>query len=365
MAYEAMNNAGALDARLIVILNDNDMSIAPPVGAMSAYLARLVSSRSYRGLRNSGKRFAPLLPRLVRKTRQARGGICARHRHRRHAVRGTGLLLCRPDRRPQSRSSDPGSGECARHAERADPHSCRDARRARAMRPPKASADKYHGVSKFNVLTGEQKKSTATAPSYTKVFAEALIAEAEKDERIVAITAAMPSGTGLDLFAKKFPDAHLRCRHRRAAWRDLRRGSRRRRHEALRRDLFDLPAARLRSGRARRGDPVAARALRAGPRGIGRRRRPDACRRVRHHLSGDASRLRRDGGGRRSRTDAHGGDRGANRRPALRLPLSARRGPRPRTPGRRHAARNRQGPRDPRGFLHRHPQSRHAVAGMC
>ena len=89
------------------------------------------------------------------------------------------------------------------------------------MRPPKPSADKYHGVVKFNVLTGEQSKSPHKAPSYTKVFAEALIAEAEKDERIVAITAAMPSGTGLDLFAKKFPGSLLRRRHRRAAWRDV------------------------------------------------------------------------------------------------------------------------------------------------
>ena len=105
MAYEAMNNAGAMNSRLIVILNDNDMSIAPPVGAMSAYLARLISGKTYRSLREIGKQLAAHLPKFFEEARDPRRGICARHDDRRHAVRGARLLLCRADRRPQSRSS--------------------------------------------------------------------------------------------------------------------------------------------------------------------------------------------------------------------------------------------------------------------
>ena len=111
--------------------------------------------------------------------------------------------------------------------------------------PAEVSADKYHGVVKFDVATGAQAKSKSTAPVYTKVFAESLIKEARKDDKIVAVTAAMPSGTGLDLFAKEFPTALLRCRHRRAACRDVLRRARHRRLQAVRRDLLDLPAARL------------------------------------------------------------------------------------------------------------------------
>ncbi|MBV9571841.1 MAG: 1-deoxy-D-xylulose-5-phosphate synthase [Alphaproteobacteria bacterium] len=205
MAYEAMNNAGARHERLIVILNDNDMSIAPPVGAMSAYLARRISSPQYRGIRKLGKRIAEKLPRFV-KERARR----AEHYARGLAVGGTlfdelGFYYVGPIDGHNldhlipvlENVRDMKNGPVLVHVV---------TKKGKGYAPAEASADKYHGVVKFNVLTGEQTKSSSKAPSYTKVFAEALIAEAEKDERVVAITAAMPSGTGLDLFEKRFPN---------------------------------------------------------------------------------------------------------------------------------------------------------------
>ena len=206
MAYEAMNNAGALGSRLIVILNDNDMSIAPPVGAMSAYLARLISSYPYHTLRHIGKSVASKFPeplaRLARK---------AEHFARDFAVGGTmfeqlgfyyvgpvdghNLAHLLPVLKNIKNESD--SGPILLHVVTKKGH---------GYAPAEASADKYHGVNKFDVQTGAQAKSTPTAPSYTKVFADALIAEAKKDDKIIAITAAMPSGTGLDHFGKIFPD---------------------------------------------------------------------------------------------------------------------------------------------------------------
>jgi 1-deoxy-D-xylulose-5-phosphate synthase len=205
MAYEAMNNAGASKARLIVVLNDNDMSIAPPVGAMSAYLARLVSSKPYRGIRRLAKRIAHHLPR----------GMEIRARRVEHYTRaivtgGTlfeelGFYYVGPIDGHNldhlipvlENVRDTKNGPILIHVV---------TKKGKGYAPAEASADKYHGVSKFNVLTGEQKKSNSNAPAYTKVFSDALIAEARKDKRIVAITAAMPSGTGLDHFAKEFPD---------------------------------------------------------------------------------------------------------------------------------------------------------------
>jgi 1-deoxy-D-xylulose-5-phosphate synthase len=205
MAYEAMNNAGARHERLIVILNDNDMSIAPPVGAMSAYLARLLSSKEYRGIRKLGKRAASILPQFM-KERARR----AEHYARGMAVGGTlfdelGFYYVGPIDGHNldhlipvlENVRDMKNGPVLIHVV---------TKKGKGYAPAEASTDKYHGVVKFNVLTGVQSKSASKAPSYTKVYAEALIAEAEKDERVVAITAAMPSGTGLDLFEKKFPN---------------------------------------------------------------------------------------------------------------------------------------------------------------
>ena len=204
MAYEAMNNAGALGTRLIVILNDNDMSIAPPVGAMSGYLARLVSSQTYHGFRYFAKRVMRHFPRLMR--------VAARRAEeyaRGFWMGGTlfeelGFFYVGPIDGHNldqlipvlENVRDTDNGPFLVHVV---------TKKGKGYSPAEKSDDKYHGVSKFNVLTGEQKKSTGGPPSYTKVFAEALVAEAERDERIVAITAAMPSGTGLDLFASRFP----------------------------------------------------------------------------------------------------------------------------------------------------------------
>ncbi|HEY2070633.1 MAG TPA: 1-deoxy-D-xylulose-5-phosphate synthase [Rhizomicrobium sp.] len=205
MAYEAMNNAGGMDARLIVVLNDNDMSIAPPVGAMSAYLARVVSSRSYRGFRRFMKSLVNHFPRgfgqLAKRWEEYMrgfftGGTLFEEMGFYYVgpIDGHNLDHLIP---VLENARDATTGPILVHVV---------TKKGKGYAPAEASADKYHGVVKFNVLTGEQNKSAAKAPAYQKVYAEALIAEAEKDDSIVAITAAMPSGTGLDLFAKKFPN---------------------------------------------------------------------------------------------------------------------------------------------------------------
>ena len=204
MAYEAMNNAGAMDARLIVILNDNDMSIAPPVGAMSAYLARLVSSRPYRGLRDLGKKIASILPRPMkvgarRAEEYARGMVTGGTLFEELGfyyvgpIDGHNLDHLIP---VLENVRDMKTGPVLVHVV---------TKKGKGYAPAEAAADKYHGVAKFDVITGEQKKSNSKAPSYQKVFGESLIMEAKKDDRIVAITAAMPSGTGVDLFQQVFP----------------------------------------------------------------------------------------------------------------------------------------------------------------
>jgi len=206
MAYEAMNNAGALHSRLIVILNDNDMSIAPPVGAMSAYLSRLMSSRSFLSLRELGARMAKRFPRGIERTARraeeyARGILTGGTLFEELGfyyvgpIDGHNLDHLLPVLRNVREAEE--SGPILLHV---------ITQKGKGYTPAEKSEDKYHGVSKFNVITGEQAKAPPGPPSYTKVFADALIAEAEADPTIVAITAAMPSGTGLDRFAKRFPD---------------------------------------------------------------------------------------------------------------------------------------------------------------
>jgi len=206
MAFEAMNNAGARGTRLIVILNDNDMSIAPPVGAMSAYLSRLMSSRSYLSLRELGVRMARRFPRGIERTlgraeEYARGMLTGGTLFEELGfyyigpIDGHNLDHLLPVLRNVREAEE--SGPILVHC---------ITQKGKGYAKAEASADKLHSVSKFNVITGEQAKAPPGPPNYTNVFASALISEAERDPSIVAITAAMPSGTGLDKFGKRFPD---------------------------------------------------------------------------------------------------------------------------------------------------------------
>ena len=205
MAFEAMNNAGAMDSRMVVILNDNDMSIAPPVGAMSAYLARILSGKTYRSFRRLLKDLSRHLPEsLQEKARQMEeytrgfmtGGTLFEEMGFYYVgpIDGHNLDHLLPVLENVKKMQN---GPVLVHVVTKKGH---------GYAPAEASDDKYHGVSKFNVVTGEQVKATPSAPSYTGVFAEALMDEAARDDKIVAITAAMPSGTGLDKFAKAYPE---------------------------------------------------------------------------------------------------------------------------------------------------------------
>jgi 1-deoxy-D-xylulose-5-phosphate synthase len=205
MAYEAMNNAGARDARLIVILNDNDMSIAAPTGALSNYLARVTSSGTYRHLRDIAKQLAKKLPkqwerRAARMEEMSRtywtGGTFFEELGFYYVgpVDGHNLEQLVPILR---NVRDAESGPILVHVA---------TQKGKGYAPAEASADKYHGVVAFDVASGKQAKGGSKAPAYTKVFGDALVKEAAKDSRIVAITAAMPSGTGLDAFARAYPD---------------------------------------------------------------------------------------------------------------------------------------------------------------
>ena len=206
MAYEAMNNAGAMNSRLIVVLNDNDMSIAPPVGALSAYLAKCVSSPPYRGLRHFMRKVAKRLPNRMLEKR----AIAIEEYARGLVTGGTlfdelGFFYVGPidghnidHLLPILKNvRDAQNGPFLVHVV---------TQKGKGYEPAEKSADKYHGVVKFDVATGTQQKAKSSAPAYQKVYGESLIKEARKDPKIVAITAAMPSGTGVDLFQKEFPN---------------------------------------------------------------------------------------------------------------------------------------------------------------
>jgi 1-deoxy-D-xylulose-5-phosphate synthase len=205
MAYEAMNNAGALSSRLIVILNDNDMSIAPPTGAMSAYLARLVSGRAYRTLRGAAKQLARRLPRFfydkARLTEEYgrnfwTGGTLFEELGFYYVgpIDGHNLDHLLPILK---NVRDVQDGPVLVHVV---------TKKGKGYPPAEAADDKYHGVSAFDVITGTQSKPKTNAPAYTRVFANALVEEARRDAKIVGITAAMPDGTGLDQMKTVFPD---------------------------------------------------------------------------------------------------------------------------------------------------------------
>ncbi|CZT34417.1 1-deoxy-D-xylulose-5-phosphate synthase [Rhizobium sp. 9140] len=204
MAYEALNNAGALDARLIVILNDNDMSIAPPTGAMSAYLARLASGRTYMGFRELGKKLTAYLGKsidraITRAVEHARGYVTGGTLFEEMGFYHIGPIDGHSFEHllPVLRNvRDNAHGPVLIHVV---------TQKGKGYAPAEAAADKYHGVNTFDVITGAQAKAKPNAPSYTAVFAEALVQEANEDERIVAVTAAMPNGTGLDKFALAHP----------------------------------------------------------------------------------------------------------------------------------------------------------------
>ncbi len=205
MAYEAMNNAGSMNARLIVILNDNDMSIAPPVGAMSAYLSRLLSTKTFQSARTLAKHMAKKFPKsfqnmAAKADEYVRGMVTGGTLFEELGffylgpIDGHNLDHLLPVLRNLEKSK--WDGPVFLHVV---------TKKGYGYEPAEKSEDKYHGVSKFNVVTGEQVKSSSKVPSYTKVFADSLIKQAKKDKTIVAITAAMPSGTGLDHFQKAYP----------------------------------------------------------------------------------------------------------------------------------------------------------------
>jgi 1-deoxy-D-xylulose-5-phosphate synthase len=208
MAYEAMNNAGVMKNKLIVILNDNDMSIAPPVGAMSAYLAKLISGGTYRGFRNYAKKIIKYLPKGIKRILQKVEG------HGRSFFTGgtlfeeLGFYYVGPIDGHNFNHLLPILRNVKSHHD--GPILIHIVtKKGKGYSPAEDSEDKYHGVSKFDIVTGQQITKKSNIPSYTKIFSNQLIKEAEIDKKIISITAAMPTGTGLDEFQKKFPDRYF------------------------------------------------------------------------------------------------------------------------------------------------------------
>src|ERR1051325_7288095 len=225
MAYEAINNSGPMDSRLVVILNDNDMSIAPPVGAMSAYLSKLWSGRAYRSLRDIGKQLGKHLPKLIKE----RAALAEEYARGMMMGGGTlfedlGFYYVGPIDGPNidhllpvlRNVREAKTGPILVHVV---------TQKGKGYAPAENSADKYHGVVKFDVATGAQAKAKSNAPAYQKVFGESLIKEARKDKRIIGITAAMPGGTGIDLFQKEFPERTFDVGLPEGFWREPDQGS--------------------------------------------------------------------------------------------------------------------------------------------
>ena len=205
MAYEAMNNAGERDARLIVVLNDNDMSIGPPSGALSRYLARMTSSGTYLHLRDIAKQLARKLPKQWERRAARMEELSRTYWSGGGLFEELGFYYVGPIDGHDFGQLLPVLKN-VREAKQGPVLVHVVTKKGKGYAPAEASADKYHGVTRFNIVTGAQDKGTPKAPTYTRVFAESLVSEARNDERIVAITAAMPEGTGLDIFAREFPD---------------------------------------------------------------------------------------------------------------------------------------------------------------
>ncbi len=363
MAYEAMNNAGAMNSRLIVILNDNEMSIAPPVGALSAYLARLISGRTYTSLREIGKQIAKRMPRSVeekalRVEEYARGFLTGGTLFEELGfyyvgpIDGHNLDHLVP---VLNNVRDAENGPILVHVV---------TQKGKGYAPAEASSDKYHGVVKFDVATGKQAKAQANAPSYTKVFGESLVKEARKDDKIVAITAAMPGGTGVDIFGKAFPertfDVGIAEQHGVTFAAGLATEGYKpfaviystflqRAYDQV---VHDVAIQRL---------PVRFALDRAGLVGADGPTHAGAFDRGVSRLP---ARLRADGGGRRGRTRPHGRHAGGDRRPPLRAALSARRRCRRRHAGVRRAAGDWKRSNLARRLFHRAAVLWHTAAGM-